>query len=228
MSGNKKSRIEEILEEQGVDRASLPPEMNAALMLITTEYEAEKHRAKIDEMTGLERKENLYPFLERNLSRAERHNEHLSVLMIDADNFKHYNDTQGHIQGDNALNTIGAIVRSHIRKEDLAVRYGGEEICVVLPETDEEGAEQVAEKIRGSIERTQIPKSKEHKTEDYKHITVSIGGFTYNPGLNAVLGFLDGNISDENKVKIVVDKADSGLYKAKNSGKNKYCVANVE
>ena len=73
--------------------------------------------------------------------------------------------------------TIGSVIKSHLRKEDLVVRYGGEEVCVVLPETNKEEAKQVAETLRGAIERTQIPKRKgrEHKDENYKHITVSIG-----------------------------------------------------
>ncbi len=235
MNNNKNSGIEELAKQFDLDRTD--PIVNGFLIALKTremekdeEYRRLENRVIYDGKTGLERVENLFPFLEREYARAERHNEDVSILMIDADNFKLYNDNYGHVQGDEALKTIAQIVRESTRKEDIAVRYGGEEICIVLPETDQKELRKVAEKIRSRIERTQIPESvkgKNPKEGGYKSITVSIGGFTYNSGLDAVLGFLDSDMGDEDKIKVLIEEADKALYQAKESGRNRYCVAEM-
>ncbi len=225
--------IEEIANEFDLDRTN--PKINSFLIALITrdqeknvQIEEARNKARYDSLTGLERKENLYPFLERNMARADRHDEDLSILMIDADNFKLYNDTFGHLQGDEALKTIGSIIREELRREDLAVRYGGEEIAIALPETDTNELEQIAERIRSRVENTQLPKAVKDKEMDegYKHMTVSIGGVTYNTNLKAVLGFLD--VKEEDRVKKLIENADSALYEAKDQGRNRYCVVEEE
>ena len=235
MEENKYLGIEELAEKHGLDRNI--PGLNAYIMTLITreqdkdrQIEEARNKAIHDNLAGLKRKENLYPFLEQELARADRHDEDLSVLMIDADYFKNYNDKHGHLQGDEALKVIVATIENRTRKEDSAFRYGGEEFCVVLPETSAEDLSIIAENLRKSIEDTQLPKAVKDKEldESYKRITVSIGGFTYNPSLDKDLGFLDENMGDEDKVKTLVGKADEALYEAKKQGRNQYCVAEAE
>jgi len=244
-----KSELEELAKKCGLDINSLGPEKYVLFDNFCTilslkserkDRELDKiiNKNKYDSLTGLENRYALNDFLIRNTYRADRHDEDLSILMIDADNFKLYNDSYGHIQGDNALVTISHIVRNSIRKEDLAVRYGGEEISLVLPETSQEDAEGLAERIREKVEETIIPKNKsrEFTNENYKHVTVSLGLFIYHRSLNEILGnkieegisLFNEKITDEDRVKALINEADMALYKAKEDGRNRYCIANLE
>ncbi|MBI3314413.1 MAG: GGDEF domain-containing protein [Candidatus Omnitrophica bacterium] len=145
-------------------------------------------------------------FLERfdeEIKRAQAHKIKMSFLMLDVDHFKMINDRHGHLTGDAVLKEIGAIIKENIREIDIAGRYGGEEFCVVLPETDLEGARVVAERIRKAAEARVI------KAYDaVLSITISIGVSTY-PS--------DGKLPEE-----IIDKADWSLYRAKSQGRN--CV----
>lgn len=226
--------IEDIVKAFDLDRSD--PNFNAFLAaLITREMEREReykkieHRARVDGKTGLERFEELFPALEREYARANRHDENLSILMLDVDNFKKYN-RYGYLQGDEALGVVGKVVKSSVRKEDIAVRFGGEEVCIILPETDEAGAKAGAESIRKNIEKTEIPKATKEVQidEGYKHVTVTIGGFTYNPKLDAVLGFLDDNMSDRDRIMLLIEKANSALRTGKDTKKNSYYVTKIE
>jgi diguanylate cyclase (GGDEF)-like protein len=139
--------------------------------------------------------------------RAKRERSQISVLMIDIDKFKNYNDTFGHQQGDVALQTVATTVRQTGRRSiDFAARYGGEEFIVLLPSTDSIGAAFVAERIRSSVENTDI------NCEDPKgkRVTVSIGASTRIPsheGPMSISGF--------------ISEADEALYKAKEAGRNR-------
>lgn len=237
MINNEQLELEEILEELQIDKT---PQINALLMVLKTymhdkdELIAElQTRARYDGLTGLERKESLQPLLEKEIAVSDRHGEDLSILLLDIDNFKKYNDSYGHLQGDEALKTVGAIIKENIREEDSASRYGGEEFVVILPRTDKKGLAETAERLRKTIESTiiSVPRNKDgesirkHDNDGYKHTTASIGGFTYNPALKAVLGLLD---HKESRVKVLIDTTDKALYEAKNTGKNKYCVAKID
>ncbi|MDO8675052.1 MAG: GGDEF domain-containing protein [Candidatus Omnitrophota bacterium] len=145
-------------------------------------------------------------FLERfdeEIKRAQARKIKMSFLMLDVDHFKTINDRHGHLTGDAVLKEIGVIIKENIREIDIAGRYGGEEFCVVLPDTDLEGARVVAERIRKAAE-TRIIKA----YDAVLSITVSIGVSTY-PS--------DGDLPEE-----LIDKADWSLYRAKSQGRN--CV----
>jgi two-component system chemotaxis family response regulator WspR len=127
--------------------------------------------------------------------------------MIDVDNFKQYNDTYGHVAGDEVLKRIAATVESCLgRAGDIAARYGGEEFLVVLPGTSAGGGKLLAEKIRRAIEALQLPHRASSATQ---HVTVSIGGAAVVPAPGSVMTSL-------------VESADRALYEAKGHGRN--CV----
>jgi diguanylate cyclase (GGDEF)-like protein len=110
---------------------------------------------RTDPLTGLHNRRSLDAALADEWERLQRGNDgSLSMLFIDADHFKQYNDRYGHAQGDTALRFLAECIRAHTRRRgDLAARYGGEEFVAVLPDTDESGAATVAEAIRGAVER---------------------------------------------------------------------------
>jgi diguanylate cyclase (GGDEF)-like protein len=158
-----------------------------------------------DSLTGLYNHRYFYERLSAEISRANRFGNSLALIMLDIDFFKHFNDTYGHQAGDMVLTTVSNIIQSNIRSIDVASRYGGEEIAVILPETDIEGARAIAERIRTNIN--------EH---DFKaglksnHITVSMGLVCYP---------VDATLKSE-----LVRKADLALYWVKNNGRNAICA----
>jgi len=134
----------------------------------------------------------------------------VSVIMIDIDSFKLFNDTYGHPQGDAVLRTVAETILSSLgRNADFVARWGGEEFVVILPRTESEGAVIVAERIRQNIEETLIDNMV--KGEPALSVTVSLGVTTTKPDIEIYM-------SD------MIRHADFALYKAKKAGKNKVCV----
>jgi diguanylate cyclase (GGDEF)-like protein len=157
-----------------------------------------------DDLTGAYNRRKLKEDLKEEVERAERYNKKLSVLMIDIDWFKEYNDFHGHQKGDELLIRLVRTISYNIRFTDKLYRYGGEEFVVLLPETGEEEAKEVAEKLRSKIVEKKF--SGEEKSQPTKNITVSIGIADYPK---------DGNSSTE-----LIHAADKALYTAKRAGKN--------
>ncbi len=120
-------------------------------------YRAERELAQlasVDSLTGLANRRTLDETLQQEWLRAQRSGQPLSVLMIDADHFKAFNDRHGHQRGDEALRTLAQLISKHVRRPaDLAARYGGEEFSVVLPETTTAGAFTMAQNIREAVEQ---------------------------------------------------------------------------
>jgi len=128
-------------------------------------------------------------------------------MMIDIDYFKKFNDTYGHSEGDKCLKIVAdTLSKSMMRKDDYVARYGGEEFVVVLPNTDEDGARTVAEKLLLNIRNCEIP---HEKSEISEYVSVSIGVTT---------GMADYRQIGDNYIR----KADEMLYNSKNSGRNRY------
>ncbi len=135
------------------------------------------HRQKLEELsvrdglTGLYNRRELEKRLQEEVQRARRYCRPLSVMMLDIDHFKNVNDRYGHQAGDEVLITVADLIQLNVRPVDVVCRYGGEELVVILPETDEAGARIVAERIRGTVEDsiTTTPQG------DMVHVTVSIG-----------------------------------------------------
>jgi diguanylate cyclase (GGDEF)-like protein len=124
--------------------------------------------------------------------------------MVDVDDFKHFNDTNGHVAGDAALRDLGTVVRSIVREVDVVCRYGGEEFSVVLPETDAAGAFVAAEKLREAVSRHRFSDAEGATGE---HLTVSIGLASY-----------PAHAGDKDEL---LRLADDALYQAKNGGKDR-------
>jgi diguanylate cyclase (GGDEF)-like protein len=163
-----------------------------------------------DPMTGLPNRRCYENRLNIEWGRAIREKSPLSLLLIDVDKFKDYNDAHGHPQGDVALKFVAkTLLNSLKRTTDLAARWGGEEFAVVLPNTDLQGAVIIAEVIRTNIENMEIPSSPYHDGSAAR-VTVSIGVNTRTHGQDISLGCLTSG-------------ADSSLYEAKNSGRNRVC-----
>jgi len=159
--------------------------------------------ASIDSLTGLANRRTLDQMLQQEWLRAQRSGQPLSVLMIDADHFKAFNDRHGHQRGDEALRALAQLIGEHVRRPaDLAARYGGEEFSVVLPETTTAGAFTMAQNIREAVE--QLPGD--------VPMTVSIGIATWIQG-------------PYGELEQLLHAADKALYQAKASGRNRVVCA---
>jgi len=162
-----------------------------------------------DELTGLYNRRYFKERFEREVVRAQRYNRPLTVLMIDIDYFKNFNDVNGHLMGDEILKRVAHTLESNIRKADLLARYGGEEFVVILPEIDKNHAMQVAEKLRATIEKKRFPKP---ENQPGKNLTISVG----------VAAFPN----DSTEARELLDFADRALYKAKAAGRNRVVAYN--
>ena len=154
-----------------------------------------------DGLTNLYVRDVLDIFLRKEIDNAKRQNSYVSFMLIDIDDFKKVNDTYGHQKGDEVLEKIGKILNNSSRKMDFAARYGGEELCLVLPNTKSDKAYEIATRIREKI--------KSFIFDDF-FVTVSIG-----------ISQSDENINDEIKL---IRKADKALYKAKENGKDQVVI----
>ena len=171
-------------------------------------HEVVSEQAVTDELTGISNKRAFLDFAHKEAVRAERFGHALSLVMLDIDNFKGVNDTYGHLQGDEVLRRIGRILREESRGVDEPARYGGEEFVIALPETDPEGAAELAERVRERIEGEPVP----FVTGDgILRITASLG-----------VARLPESAGD---VEELIEAADAALYKAKRSGKNRVEIA---
>ncbi|WP_101925806.1 sensor domain-containing diguanylate cyclase [Luteimonas rhizosphaerae] len=156
-----------------------------------------------DPLTGLFNRRYLEENLSRELQRCERRGLPLSVLMLDVDHFKRFNDSHGHAAGDALLSQVGRLIQSRVRSEDIACRYGGEEFTVVMPEMDAEGACQRADEIRTAIETATVL----HLRQTLGPVTISIGIATYP--------------HDGATAELLQQMADATLYRAKAEGRNR-------
>ena len=173
-------------------------------------------RAIKDDLTGLYRFDYFHRRIDEELERSKRYGRVFSVVIVDIDDFKKVNDSFGHQVGDEVLRRTADVLRSSLRKVDITARYGGEELGLLLPETDRENAHIACERVRKNIEEEfgnagnvkQILKGSLSDKEPFR-VTVSIGLSTYRPG-----------IGTEGLIK----QADGALYKAKHEGKNRVCI----
>lgn len=155
-----------------------------------------------DALTGLANRRAFDAFLLESFNLARRHRHALSLILLDVDRFKSYNDDYGHPAGDELLRILGALLLSVGRETDLAARIGGEEFALVLPETDLEGAEALAERVRAAVERS---------ASFRRRVTVSLG-------IAAIAGDTAGPAT-------LVHDCDAALYQAKGAGRNRVSVA---
>src|SRR5450830_49698 len=162
-----------------------------------------------DGLTGLANRRCFDDEIVKELRRAVRNNEPLALVMIDVDYFKRYNDTYGHVAGDDCLRKIAAAVKTaEQRSGDLVARYGGEEIVVLLPHCDERSAAQIAAGILKGISDLRLA----HSGNPHGVVTASAG-----------VGVL-AQVSTTDTAESIIDMADKALYQAKSTGRNRVCV----
>lgn len=175
-------------------------ELNQSLEILASE----------DKLTGLANRRYLDQFLDVEFKRARRLGSSLSLILIDVDFFKRYNDHYGHLAGDECLRIISQSIKRCVRRPgDMTARYGGEEIAVVMPDTDESGARSVAESILRGIADEQLP----HLSSPFKIVSVSLGLATCAPH------------ERDHDEKSLINRADLALYVAKSQGRNRLSVA---
>jgi len=156
----------------------------------------------VDDLTGLLTKRSFMRALEKELVRAERYTHPLSVLMMDLDHFKQVNDTHGHLVGSHCLAEVGRIIREATRTVDVNGRYGGEEFCSFLPETDGDEASVVAERVREAVGSRWF---RHHDTLYQVRISIGIAFFP----------------THGRDVESLIHSADLALYRAKSRGRNR-------
>ncbi len=186
--------------------------MLASQMAIAVEnarlYAKTKELSLMDDLTKVFNRRHFQKILEMEFKRAKRFQRPLSLLMIDVDHFKKFNDQFGHLEGDRMLTEIARVFQSNLREVDTLARYGGEEFAVILPNTSLDDAHRVGEKLKNFVE--QINEIRECHDGPRHKITVSVGVATLS-------GALEGAES-------LLNRADMALYQAKTSGRNRVMV----
>jgi diguanylate cyclase (GGDEF)-like protein len=167
-------------------------------------HELVSEQAITDELTGLSNNRRFRKLIEKEAERAARFDHELSLIILDIDDFKQINDTYGHLQGDEVLRMIGRVLHLESRGVDEPARYGGEEFAVALPETDIEGALELAERIRERIEAEPVPRVG-------RSGTIKV---TASAGVASMRVTADG-------ADALIATADEALYDAKRAGKNR-------
>ncbi|MFO7964924.1 MAG: diguanylate cyclase [Desulfobacterales bacterium] len=160
-----------------------------------------KNLAITDGLTKLYNSRHFYNQVELEIDRSLRYDHPLSLMLFDIDNFKNYNDSYGHLEGDKVLVRIAQTIRSSMRTMDTAYRYGGEEFTVILPETTGEEAYKVGERIRQNVKKEKFIQNSKVLT-----ITISVGVTQYR---------------NEENIKDFVKRTDLAMYESKKKGRNK-------
>ena len=163
-----------------------------------------QRQAITDELTGLSNVRHFHELLDQEIERAQRFNHHIGLVMVDIDNFKKVNDTYGHPQGDLVLKEVARVLREQSRDIDFPARYGGEEMSVILPQTDIGGAALLAERMREAIEELRVRRL---DGQGVLSLTASFG-----------VAALPASATDK---RYLIAVADEALYRAKHGGKNR-------
>lgn len=192
------------ISEEGKEKVRIMGHQFALALRCVKLYNEIEKIAITDNLTEVYTRRYALGRLQEEVNRSKARNMRMSFFMIDVDNFKTFNDTYGHLAGDRILREIGTIIKNNIREIDIAGRYGGEEFCVVLPDTNRTGARFAAERIRQAAEKACI-----QAYDARVKVTLSVG----------VASFPVNGVS----VKELVDNADIALYRAKKQGRNRIC-----
>lgn len=174
---------------------------------LRSELETARKASNLDELTGIGNRRFFDWHLRKTMHEAEQDGRRFSLMMIDVDHFKQFNDNHGHQIGDIVLRLIAGLLTQQVKGQDVVARYGGEEFAVILPETDLPGARSLGERICTNIAR-QRPRIKSKKL-DLDPITLSIGVAVWEHGQPS---------------SVVVERADKALYLAKANGRNRVCT----
>ncbi len=205
-------RLEARVAEQTVELRNTVEELQHAHAGLASANARLEELSLRDELTGLANRRHLKQVLEAEWDRSQRQGAPLGFILLDLDFFKRLNDTRGHREGDRCLQAVSRHLAEALKRPgDLAARYGGEELAVLLPYTDLKGALEVAEQLRDGIERLAIP----HEAAPLGHVTASFGVATVIPAPGQEPG-------------VLIEAADLALYRAKTAGRNRVRAAGVE
>lgn len=162
-----------------------------------------------DPLTGLYNRRYLDRRLTEEIQRARRYELPFSIFLLDIDFFKKINDTYGHQVGDMALQKLAQVITESVRTLDIVIRYGGEEILVILPNTRMANAVELAQRVRHKVEETMLVGSdlREKRPAIYVTVSLGVGGYRFS--------------GDVDTGRAVVERADKALYEAKNQGRNR-------
>ncbi len=170
------------------------------------EHARTKRLAYTDGLTNLHNYRAFQMRLQQEVERANRYQRPLSLIMVDIDHFKSYNDKHGHLQGDAILSQVASLLKQVSRSSDIVARYGGEEFALILPETDKANAEILGRRLHAEIERYHFP-GEEHLP--HQMLTISVGIASHTP--------------PHTKEELIA-AADGVLYQAKREGRNRVCI----
>ncbi|MEE8329397.1 MAG: diguanylate cyclase [Thermodesulfovibrionia bacterium] len=170
-------------------------------------FQKTQQETYIDELTQLYNYRYFMKVLDHEIVRANRYHAPLSLVIFDVDDFKHYNDTNGHLTGNKSLKKLARIIKKSVRNVDIVTRYGGEEFAMILPETNKEGGLVISERIRERVEQSTFIKGEK---QPLKKFTISGGLATLN---------VDAKTNSD-----LIKKADQALYRAKARGKNQIAL----
>ncbi len=172
------------------------------------QYQAAQKMATVDGLTGLHNHRYFMEQLKKEFTRARRYRNWLSLILIDIDHFKHYNDTNGHLAGDRVLKRVADTIRNSVREMDLVARWGGEEFALLLPEINARNGMIVAEKIRREVEAQRF---RNQKKQPNGNLTISLG--------------VAENSAELRNYREMFKRADEALYRAKQEGRNRCAAA---
>ncbi|OHB33144.1 MAG: hypothetical protein A2X84_00715 [Desulfuromonadaceae bacterium GWC2_58_13] len=175
-------------------------------------YNRTREMSNTDPLTQLANRRHFQNVLEKEIAEALRYGSNFSLIMLDIDHFKRYNDAHGHLQGDVVLQEVAQILRSNIRQIDLAARFGGEEFVILMTKTTKEGARAAAEKLRLCVAEKIFAGAETSQPEG--KLTLSLGVAEYP--------------EDSNNATNLLDLADQALYRAKGEGRNRTVAWNSE
>jgi diguanylate cyclase (GGDEF)-like protein len=180
---------------------SLAAQATLALENVDLHHQVQR-QAVTDELTGLANHRRFQELLTTEIEQVRRYPHPVGLIMLDVDDFKSFNDTHGHPQGDVVLKRVAHVLRENSREADVAARYGGEEMALILPHTDLEGSYAIAERVRRAIEDLRIPRL---DRKGFLRVSVSVGVAS----------------SSEGDKNALISAADVALYEAKRQGKNR-------
>ena len=205
------------LQKGAVDYVLKPVTITPLMFKIENHLKSVRYRRDLeisqglDHLTCIANRRTFDFYLEREIERARRKNGFISLIMLDVDWFKSFNDLYGHLAGDRCLRVLAQVMTNCcVRSSDLCARYGGEEFAIVLPDTRYDGAVELSRRLGNEFRRVAIP----HERSKYGHVTASMG-------IAAV------QVDERTTPKCLIQLADSALYRAKASGKAKFisCVS---
>jgi diguanylate cyclase len=212
-SANESSTDALLLQARGMRESVLAlkehlDESRREILQLRKEVNRAREDAIADSLTGLKNRRGFDVALSACLAEAESAEHGPSLLIVDIDHFKRVNDSYGHLSGDRVIRTIAQILKDHVKGRDTAARYGGEEFVILLPDTPLQGACQLAERIRATVEKVRIKRTGSNQA--LANVTVSLGVASYR---------------DSESAGEFVARADAALYTSKNQGRNRVSIA---